>query len=388
MKPGTVTDKRDAGRLRVLFAGHLPPPLGGIATYCQSVLASSLAQRLELSFVQTSTHDRDLSQAGSASFRNLSAAFQDVVRFFKAVRAQRPQVCHLNTAYGSSFVKNSLCLAIARLQGSQALLHLHCSLPALYTSRPGWWRWFFRRVLRLTNGVIALSSEWLELAQIVPGRPVFLLENAIDLAPYQAIARERYERQAPDGRLHVLYLGYIWRAKGSFDLVEAARQVSLENKQVVFELVGSEMRPPELQQLAALIQESGLEGVVSLQPPVFGEEKLACFRRACLFVYPSYSEGMPMAVIEAMASGLPVVASRAGGLPDLVQDGVTGLLVEPGKPEQLAAALGRLIHDPALRRSMGEQGARLAAQRFDIEQHAARLVEIYDRVLSSGGKSA
>jgi glycosyltransferase involved in cell wall biosynthesis len=241
--------------------------------------------------------------------------------------------------------------------------------------------------------VIALSSEWLELAQIVPGRPVFLLENAIDLAPYQAIARERHEWQALDGPLHVLYLGYIWKAKGSFDLVEAARQVSENNQtemlsfRVVFELVGSEMRPPELQQLAALIHESGLEGVVSLHPPVFGEEKLACFRRAGVFVYPSYSEGMPMAVIEAMASGLPVIASRAGGLPDLVQDAVTGLLVDPGKPEQLAAALDQLIHDPALRQSMGEQGARLAAQRFDIEQHAARLVEIYYGCLSSDRNS-
>ena len=381
MKPGKASNKQDAGRLRVLFAGHLPPPLGGVATYCQSVLGSSLGQHIDLAFVQTSTHDRDLSQAGSASLANLTAAFRDIVRFFKAVRAHRPQVCHLNTAYGSSFVKNSLCLAIARLHGSRALLHTHCSLPALYTSRPGWWRWFLRWVVRLSSGVIALSSEWQELAQIVPGRPVYLLENAIDLAPYQAIAQERRGRQAQEHPLHVLYLGYIWKAKGSFDLVEAARQVSLENKQVVFELVGSELRPPELQQLAALIQESGLEGVVSLHPPVYSEDKLACFRRAGLFVYPSYSEGMPMAVIEAMASGLPVVASSAGGLPDLVQDGVTGLLVEPGKPEQLAAALGKLIHDPALRQSMGENGACLAAQRFDIEQHAARLVEIYDRSL-------
>jgi glycosyltransferase involved in cell wall biosynthesis len=363
-------------RLRVLIAGHLPPPLGGIATYCESLMGSSLAERLDLAFVQTSTHQRDLSQAGSASYSNIVAAFKDCVRFFKATLSHRPQVCHLNTAYGSSFVKHSLCLGVARLFGSQVLLHLHCSLNALYEGKPGWWRWYFRQVIRLTGGVIALSSEWKQLAQIVPGSQVYFLQNAIDLALYQAIAQARLPQANP---LRILYLGYIWKAKGSFDLVEAARRMVAGGVQAAFDLVGSEMRPGELEQLHTLIQEAGLSGVVNLHPPAFGVDKLAFFRSADIFVYPSYSEGMPMAVIEAMASGLPIVASRAGGLPDLVSDGVNGLLVEPGKPDQLAGALNRLISDPDLRKSMREQSARLASEQFDIEQHVERLVEIYAR---------
>ncbi len=209
------------------------------------------------------------------------------------------------------------------------------------------------------------------------------LKNAIDLAPYQAIARERVVGSSERRPLRVLYLGYIWKAKGSFDLVEAARQMSASGEQAVFDLVGSEMRPPELEQLGRLIQETGLSGIVNLHPPAFGEDKLAYFRHADLFVYPSYSEGMPMAVIEAMASGLPVVASTAGGLPDLVQDGVNGVLVAPGQPGQLAAALCSLVGDPTLRRSLGEQSARLAAECFDIEQHIDRLVAIYTQCCCS-----
>jgi len=363
--------------LRVLLAGHLPPPLGGIATYCESLVGSSLSERVDLAFVQTSTHGRDLSQAGSASYANILAALKDIGRFYQAVRAHRPQVCHLNTAYGASFVKHSLCAAIARLAGSRVLLHLHCSLSALYTGKPGWWRWFFRQVLRLASGVIALSSEWKQLTQILPGKPVHILQNAIDLEPYQVLARARSVQTPHANPLRILYLGYIWKAKGSFDIVEAARLMAGVKEQAVFDLVGSEMRPPELEQLARLIQEAGLNGVVNLHPPAFGEDKLAYFRCADIFVYPSYSEGMPMAVIEAMASGLPVVASTAGGLPDLVQDGVNGLLVEPGQPEQLAAALQKLMTNPNLRRSMQEQSARLAAAQFDIEQHMERLIGIY-----------
>ncbi len=365
--------------LRVLLAGHLPPPLGGIATYCESLVGSSLSERVDLAFVQTSTHERDLSQAGSASYSNIRAALKDIVRFFQALRAHRPQLCHLNTAYGVSFAKHGLCAAIARLAGSRVLLHLHCSLPALYTGQPGWWRWFFRQVLRMTSGVIALSSEWEQLAQILPGKPIYILKNAIDLEPYQAIARERVVGSSERRPLRVLYLGYIWKAKGSYDLVQAAGMLASLREQVVIDLVGSEMRPPELEQLTHLIQDIGLTGMVNLHPPAFGKDKLDFFRGADIFVYPSYSEGMPMAVIEAMASGLPIVASTAGGLPDLVQDGVNGLLVEPGQPDQLAAALHSLAGDPTLRRSLGEQSARLAAEHFDIEQHIDRLVTIYTR---------
>ncbi len=380
---GQTSNRPETEKLRVLFAGHLPPPLGGIATYCEALVGSSLSKRVDLVFVQTSTHERDLSQAGSASYSNILAAIKDCGRFLKTVLAQRPQVCHLNTAYGSSFVKHSLCALIARLFGSSVLLHLHCSLPALYTGKPGWWRWYFRRVIRLASGVVALSSEWKQLAQIVPGSQVYFLQNAINLAPYRAIAQARREQVLDAAPLRILYLGYIWTAKGSFDLVEAARQMTADGDQVVFDLVGSEMRLGELEQLRRLIQEAGLSEVVRLHPPAFGDAKLAYFSCADIFAYPSYSEGMPMAVIEAMASGLPIVASMAGGLPDLVQDGVNGLLVEPGQPGQLAAALQRLISNPGLRQAMQAQSECLASEQFDIEQHVERLVEIYAQCVPS-----
>jgi glycosyltransferase involved in cell wall biosynthesis len=386
MKPGQMLNQSNAGRLRVLFAGHLPPPLGGVATYCESLVNSTLSERVDLAFVQTSTHQRDLSQAGSASYSNILAAIQDGWRFLRAVISHRPQLCHINTAYGSSFFKHSVCLGIARIFGSRVLLHLHCSLSALYSDQPKAWRWFFRQVIRLTSGVITLSSEWQQLTRIVPGSRIFYLQNAIDLVPYQNIARER-SHQLTNGTVHVLYLGYIWTEKGSFDLFEAARQLAASGTNAVFNLVGSEMRAGELEELQRQIDAAHLSGTVRLQPAVYGEEKFAYIRDADIFVYPSYSEGMPMAVIEAMASGLPIVASRVGGLPDLVQAGVNGLLVEPGQPEQLATALAQLIDAPALSRSLGEQGALLAARQFDIEQHVVRLVEIYTRCLPCAGES-
>jgi glycosyltransferase involved in cell wall biosynthesis len=378
----TQIDQDKAAKLRVLLAGHLPPPMGGIATYYQSLLSSSVSEKVNLRFVQTSTHDRDLARSGRATFANSSAAIKDCCRFFRAVLSHRPQVCHIGTAFGLSFIKHGLCVGIARICGSRVLLHPHCSLSAVYSDRQGWWRWVFRQIIRLADGVVALSNEWTQVTQVVPGCKVYLLQNAINLDPYLGIAKGSQESSRTDGVINILYLGYIGRAKGSFDLLDAAHLLSSEIIDISINLVGGELSPGELDHLRQQLERDDLSKVVSIHPPVIGEEKMAWFRKADIFVYPSYSEGMPMAVMEAMASGLPVVATQVGGLPDLVLEGVNGILVDPVHPDQLAAALLTLASDKMMRRSMGAASLRLAREKFDIEQHVNQLVKIYNTVIS------
>jgi glycosyltransferase involved in cell wall biosynthesis len=94
-----------------------------------------------------------------------------------------------------------------------------------------------------------------------------------------------------------------------------------------------------------------------------------------------------MAVIEAMACGLPIIATNVGGLPDLVCPGLNGLLVEPGAPDQLAHAIHQLVVDPKLRHSMRSRSFRLAHENFDVEKLVLQLVEIYQAILFPDGQS-
>ena len=364
-------------KILVLLAGHIPPPIGGVGTYYKSLLSSSLPERVNLIFVQTSTHNRELSQSGRATFSNLIAAAKDLGRFFRAVFSNRPQICHIGTAFGLSFLKHSICVVIARAFGCRVLLHPHCGLPALYSERSVLWRWYFRQIIRLTDGLIALSSEWQQFSQIIPERKVYLLKNAINLAPYQSVAQERLVQPHSNGKVHILYLGYIGQDKGSFDLVNAAQLVSSKGIPASFDLVGGELHPGELDLLRLEIGAKNLSEVVKLHQPIVGAEKLSLFRDADIFVYPSFSEGMPIAVIEAMACGLPVVATNVGGLPDLIREGVNGILVQPGRTDELADALIKLANDFPLLKSMQEKSSLIASEQYDIDQHVNKLVEIY-----------
>jgi glycosyltransferase involved in cell wall biosynthesis len=358
--------------------------MGGIAAYYQSLLHSSLPERVDLMFVCTSSQKRTLAQSGNFTLSNVISAFEDCVRFTSAVIKHHPQVTHIATAFGLSFVKHSYCVMVARLSGSRVLLHPHCSLSALYTNCSRGWQWYFRRIIRMTDGVIVLSSEWNSLSTIVPGCKVYFLPNAIDLTPFKEVAHERLSRSKPASLFNVLYLGSLGQAKGSFDLVNAAKVIASQNLPIVFNLVGDELTLGELDQLKLQVAQDGLEDVVHLRPSTYGPQKINLFREADLFIYPSYSEGMPMAVIEAMACGLPVIASRVGGLPDLVQDGLNGILIEAGSIDQLVNAIQDLSVNSDLRHSMQINSCQTATDQFDIEKTVTRLVSIYRENLAAG----
>jgi glycosyltransferase involved in cell wall biosynthesis len=368
--------------VRVLVSGCLPPPMGGMATFYESLLASSLPEQVNLAFVNTSSQTRTFEKGGRLSPSNLLQSFTDCWRFARAMQSHRPVIVHVGTAFGWSFVKHNVCVLIAWAFGSQVLLHPHCSYTALYKDRSRLWKWYFRRVISLAVAVIALSQEWLELTEIAPNCRVFALPNAVRLQPYREVAQERMNFPRLTRALHVLYLGHLGKAKGSFDLVEAAKSIVPKGERCEFKLIGGELSPGEETALHEKINATALEEQVHVCPPVTGSEKLAAYRWADVFVYPSYDEGMPMAVIEAMACGLPIIASKVGGLPDLVTEGVNGLLVEAGRPQQIASAISRLAEEPLMRASMGQQSYQRAISDYDFENRVTQLVGIYSTVLA------
>jgi len=365
---------------RVLISGHLPPPIGGIATYFLALLDSSLPDLVDLSFVQTSSQNRALSSSGQFTLANFFSAISDCERFTWELIKHHPKVTHISTAFGASFLKHSVCVWIAKIGGSRVLLHPRCSISVLYFDRPKWWQWYFRLVVRQTSGVLALSREWIQLSSIVPSCKIYYLPNAIDQTSYRKIAEERLAQHEESAPLRILYLGYVGKDKGSFDLLKAAKILSSTGKSVTINIVGDELHPGEKDQLTERIRVEGLGDFVHLRPAVYKTEKLDYFREADIFVYPSYHEGLPNAVLEAMACALPIVATNVGGIPDQIEDGINGILVNPRQPEELANALAKLLDEKVLRKKMQKMSHQFAMEKYDMKQYIPKLANIYKTI--------
>ena len=182
-----------------------------------------------------------------------------------------------------------------------------------------------------------------------------------------------------DEPLTVLYLGWIEREKGVFELLECIRRLRQVDQVPRFKVVmaGDGAATAQVRQE---LHAQGLAGCVELPGWIDSQEKLRRLGEAHLLVLPSYMEGMPNSLIEAMAAGLPVAATEVGAVADVVSHGINGLVVPPRNVDRLFEALQQLLMDAELRARMGRAGWRIAQQRFGAEPAVDRLVELANRV--------
>lgn len=219
------------------------------------------------------------------------------------------------------------------------------------------------RLLGRASTTITANSHAVAAAIAGQGAPpdrIEVIYNGID--PFDEA--DAVDRQ-PAGAVVVANLIHY---KGHRDLVAAL--ASLDPPPVTVDLLGD---GPERAVLEAQVAEAGLDGVVQFQGQV--TDVAAWLRRAQLAIHPAHEEGFPNAVLEAMASGLPVIATAVGGTPEVIRDGETGLLVPPSDPSALAAAIEKLASDPELRLRLGRAARQEIRTRFSwercVEEHEA-----------------
>jgi glycosyltransferase involved in cell wall biosynthesis len=186
------------------------------------------------------------------------------------------------------------------------------------------------------------------------------------------------------GRFEVLHVGRLVRLKGQAVLLEALADLRARGVPAHLVIVGDGPERARLERLAAELELSDALRLVG----AVGQEEI---RRHCAaadaFCLSSFAEGVPVVLMEGMATGLPVVATRVGGVAELVEDGVSGLLVTPGRSDLIADALEQLWSDPDGRRRMGAAGRRSVLDGFLAEASAERLAELFERSLGDGGAS-
>ncbi|NNL64611.1 MAG: glycosyltransferase family 4 protein, partial [Myxococcales bacterium] len=290
-----------ADRPKLLLASALPPPTGGIPTWTLALMNSAFATRFELRVVNTSP-SRWQAVSGDSHFRldRATDALRTLSRWLLELIRFRPDLAHVNTPYYWAFLRDGLAIWLASFFGARTVLHPRGGdFPEFVAGAPGWLRRFIDATLRRADLCIALTRANEDLLESVVGREhVRYVPNFVDLADF-GDPPDRSLRG--DGPVNVLFVGWMLEAKGVRELLEAAR--ALPNAR--FTLIGAE--DPDF--LAEVHDDlAGLDHVTRLSPRP-REEILSLYAEADVFVLPTWREGFPNVVLEAMAAGLPVVAT-------------------------------------------------------------------------------
>ena len=212
-----------------------------------------------------------------------------------------------------------------------------------------------------------------QFLQRAPGKPVEQFMAWTDIDPFLAVGEARQTRQA---RLF-LYAGVITPTKGLIHLIRAFIELLKERPEARLLLIGREQHLEYAQELKQLVSHNALLGKIDFMPEMPQKELAHWMGQADIFVLPSLSEGLGRVIIEAMASGMPVLGSNVGGIPEIVQDGKTGFLVPPGDEAALSVRMSQLLCDPEKTDDMGREARAFAKQFFSKESY----VQGYARLL-------
>jgi glycosyltransferase involved in cell wall biosynthesis len=243
-------------------------------------------------------------------------------------------------------------------------------------------RFNLARKVERADAVICISeytrSQLMYLSDAAHWAKLRVVHCGVDLARY------RYSPPPPaEGRLSVLCVARLAPQKGLDVLVRAIGALAGAGTDVHLTIAGS---GPLEASLRGAAEQAGVADRVSFAGAVGQDDMAAYYARADVFCLPSFAEGLPVVLMEAMATGRPVVATRIMGVPELVDEGVSGFLVAPGNVEELAEALRKLAGSRALRESFGQAGRRKVAEGFDAVRCAGQVAEVFDEMVSAAGR--
>jgi glycosyltransferase involved in cell wall biosynthesis len=303
--------------------GPCPDAKGGMASVIAIYRKNGLFSKSRCRYLTTATEGDAL--------RKLWVAASALIRFSVMLIMQQVSLLHVHGASHGSFWRKRVFMRLACAFGVPVIFHLHGGEFRQFVDQrlDAGSRQKVLETLQTCSLIYCLNDEvagWLR--SVLSGVAVQVMPNPVDFP----------QEEAPRGKRDssILFLGRLEQEKGVFDLLAAFSAIARQAPEARLLLCGVGSARAKLEKI---VQENRLSSRVDFPGWVDGEEKARLLRRAGVFVLPSYAEGMPMSVLEAMASGTPVVASRVGAVPEMLENGNSGFVVEAGQLDQLAEAI-------------------------------------------------
>jgi glycosyltransferase involved in cell wall biosynthesis len=351
--------------MRILMLGESLKNQGGIVSVEKLIMKQAPAE--------VHIHHISTLPKGSTLIKVL-VFFQALVLLCWQLLKQEADIVHIHVSERGSAWRQSITTVIAWLLQKPVILHTHSAdFHVFYSNIPTIFQAVLRWAFCKSTFFIVLSDSWkkfyVDNLGLNPDQ-VVVLPNPVKL-PVEVPPRTNTQT------VNFLFLGRIGERKGAFDLIEAFAAIPHEQRQNSKLTMAGD---GDGKRARNSVENLNLSNQITILDWVDEQERDALLKKADVFVLPSYNEGLPMALLEAMSWGLPVITTPVGGIPELVIPDQNGLLVKPGNIRELSIAMQTLIVNQELRQEIGDN-ARESIQPFDVDKYLIYLFKIYHSVM-------
>lgn len=296
--------------------------LGGIDSVIKGYISSGLYDKYK--------HTRIISHLGNSKLEDIYLFISSFFKLLFLCLSNNKLILHCHMSYNGSFWRKLSFVLLAKLFRKTTFVHLHGSeFKIFFNSRGGFSKKLILWMINNVDEFIVLSDSWRAYLNEFSSRNFLVINNYVDITPVRS--------QRNKG--HILFLGAFIPRKGIYDLIKAC---SLLNVDYHLHLCGA----GEDRKVIALIKKLQLENKVTIHGWVDKESKVELLCSCSVMILPSYNEGLPMTLIESMGCRIPIITTTVGAIPEVIDEGVTGYLIEPGNVDMIINKLNYVLSSP------------------------------------------
>jgi glycosyltransferase involved in cell wall biosynthesis len=350
-----------------MMIGTSPTGKGGVASVIQGYAQFGIFEKLNIDYYSTHVDGNILKKIFFYVY-NLASII---------IKLNQYSIIHIHSASFWSYRRLFLIIILSKIFHKKVVTHIHgAKFQEYYNSSIPIERKMIEFGFKISNKIVVLSPEWVEkISAFCSAEKICVIPNCVSI-PSSSKDISFHDKSIKTK--NILFLGRLGRRKGVYDLLRAIKILGPKPSTVKLLLCGD----GDLKKIQYHINDLGLNSVVSVLGWVNGEKKNELFRKAYIYVLPSYFEGLPMSILEAMSYSLPIVATNVGGIPFAVESGKEGFLIDPNKPVMIAQAIKQLLTDEEEWKNMSSAAKEKIKGNFSMEVLYFKLKDLYDDLLN------
>lgn len=302
-----------------------------------------------------------------------------LVFVFLLIFDRRIKIVHIHTAAEASFKRKMIVAKTARIFGRKVMLHMHAADFVEYYETSNKKKWI-EQSIKACDRLIVLSPQWRDFFMRIgiDEKKIVILNNIVTPPSEEVLEKREAKVKNAEPKLRVLFLGWLGKRKGIWDLLDVIIEHHKELKgSFILRFGGNEFED----EIRKIIADNHLEDVVKFEGWVNGVKKAECFEWANLFILPSYNEGLPISILEAMSYGMPIISTPVGGILEVVKNGKNGIIVEPGNKTQIWDAIKHYMEKSSAIVEEGRESLELV-KLYTPQYVLGHLETIYKEILS------